>query len=108
LINDAGIIRNRLKILATVNNAQKFIETRKEFKTFDDYMWQFVNNKTISNKLKNLKDLPASTKESDKMSADMKKRGFKFVGTTVCYAHMQACGMVNDHITNCFRYKEVK
>lgn len=103
LLNDAGIIRNRLKILAAINNAQRFIEVRKEFGTFDKYIWSFVNNKPIVNKFKELKELPAKTKLSDKISADLKRRGFKFMGSTIVYAHMQATGMVNDHLMSCFR-----
>lgn len=103
LMNDAGIIRNRLKILATINNAQRVIEVRKEFGTFDKYIWSFVNNKPIINKFKTLKELPAKTELSDKISADLKKRGFKFMGSTIVYAHMQATGMVDDHIISCFR-----
>jgi DNA-3-methyladenine glycosylase I len=106
LMNDAGIIRNRLKILATINNAQRFIEVRKEFGTFDKYIWSFVNNKPIINNFKTLKDLPAKTELSDKISADLKKRGFKFMGSTIVYAHMQATGMVDDHLMNCFRKKK--
>ena len=107
LMKDAGIIRNRAKIEATINNARRFLEVRKEFSSFSDYMWQFVNNKPIKNKFKTLKNLPAKTEISDAMSIDLKKRGFKFVGSTICYAHMQATGMVNDHLTGCFRHKEV-
>lgn len=103
LMNDAGIIRNRLKILATINNAQRFIEIRKEFGTFDKYIWSFINNKPIVNKFNTLKDLPAKTELSDKISVDLKKRGFKFMGSTIVYAHMQATGMVNDHLMSCFR-----
>ncbi|HJO01979.1 MAG TPA: DNA-3-methyladenine glycosylase I [Candidatus Woesearchaeota archaeon] len=108
LMNDAGIIRNRLKIEATVINAQKFLEVKKEFGSFDRYIWQFVNHKTIINKWKEVKDIPASTKESDAMSKDLKERGFKFVGATICYAFMQAVGMVNDHPVKCFRYDNLK
>ena len=108
LLNDAGIIRNRLKINSAITNAQKFLEIQKEFGSFDKYVWQFTNHKTINNKFKNLSNLPAKTKESEKMSEDLKKRGFKFCGPTICYAFMQAAGMVNDHTTNCFRYKEVQ
>ena len=107
LMKDAGIIRNKAKIDATVNNAKRFLEVKKEFSSFSDYMWQFVNNKPIKNKFKNLKELPAKTEISNAMSIDLKKRGFKFVGSTICYAHMQATGMVNDHLTSCFRHKEV-
>ncbi len=107
LMNDAGIIRNRQKIEACINNAQKFLEIQKEFKKFDKYMWQFVNNKPIKNKFRKLSELPAKTETSDFMSTDLKKRGFKFVGSTICYAHMQATGMVNDHLISCFRHKQV-
>ncbi|MBI4020294.1 MAG: DNA-3-methyladenine glycosylase I [Candidatus Aenigmarchaeota archaeon] len=108
LLSDAGIIRNRLKILAAINNAKSFLQVQKEFGSFDKYIWQFTGGKPIRNKWKSLKELPAKTKESDKMSEDLKKRGFKFVGSTVCYAHMQATGMVNDHVVSCFRHKEIK
>jgi len=108
LLNDSGIIRNRLKINSAIINAQKFLEVQKEFGSFDKYIWQFTNHKTIHNKFRNISELPAKTKESEKMSEDLKKRGFKFCGSTICYAFMQAAGMVNDHTTNCFRYKEVR
>jgi DNA-3-methyladenine glycosylase I len=108
LLKDAGIIRNRLKIEATVTNAKAFVETRKEFGTFDKYIWSFVNGQPIQNKFKSLKEVPPKTKLSDKISDDLKKRGFKFVGSTIVYAHMQATGMVNDHTLNCFRHNEVK
>lgn len=104
LVKDAGIIRNRLKIEATINNAQRFIEVQKEFGSFDKYIWGFVKHKPIKNKFKSLKDLPAKTELSDKISQDLKHRGFKFVGSTIVYAHMQATGMVNDHYISCFRY----
>ena len=107
LMKDAGIIRNKLKIESAVTNAEAFIEVRKQFGTFNKYIWGYVNNRTIINKHKKLSDLPASTKLSDLISKDLKKRGFKFVGTTIIYAHMQATGMVNDHTTNCFRYKQI-
>ena len=107
LMKDAGIIRNKLKIESAVTNAKAFIEVRKQFGTFDKYIWDIVNNKPIINNHKRLNDLPASTKLSDLISKDLKKRGFKFVGTTIIYAHMQATGMVNDHTTNCFRYKHI-
>jgi len=107
LLANPGIIRNRLKIEAAINNAKIFLEIKKEFGSFDKYVWQFVNNRPIKNRFRKLSELPAKTKESDEMSKDLKKRGFKFVGSTVCYAHMQATGMVNDHLVNCFRYKEV-
>lgn len=102
LMNNAGIIRNRLKILATINNAQRFIEIRKEFGTFDKYIWSFVNNKPIINKFNTLKELPARTELSDKISSELKKRGFKFVGSKIVYAYMQAIGMINDHLADCF------
>jgi DNA-3-methyladenine glycosylase I len=107
LLNDAGIIRNRLKIVATVTNAQKFLEVKKEFGTFDNYIWQFTGGKTKVNHWKNLSDIPASSVESDQMSKDLKKRGFKFAGTTICYAFMQAAGMVNDHMAYCKRHSEI-
>jgi len=107
LLADAGIIRNKLKIAATVTNAQKFLEVQREFGTFDKYIWQFTGSKMKVNKWKNLTDIPASSSESDAMSKDLKKRGFKFVGTTICYAFMQAAGMVNDHMVYCNRWQEV-
>ncbi|TGL13546.1 DNA-3-methyladenine glycosylase I [Leptospira meyeri] len=106
LLNPA-IIRNRLKVFAAVNNAKRFLEIQKEFGSFDQYIWSFVGHKTINNKRKNLSEVPATTVESDNLSKDLIKRGFKFVGSTVIYAHMQACGLVNDHIESCFRYKEL-
>ena len=108
LLNDSGIIRNKLKINASIINAQKFLEVQKEFGSFDKYIWQFTNYKTIHNKFRTLSNLPSKTEESEKMSEDLKKRGFKFCGPTICYAFMQATGMVNDHTINCFRYKEVQ
>ncbi|MCW8806204.1 MAG: DNA-3-methyladenine glycosylase I [Ignavibacteriaceae bacterium] len=107
LLKDAGIIRNKLKIESAITNAKAFLQVRKEFRTFDIYIWSFVNGKPIHNKFKSLKELPARTKLSDKISEDLKKRGFKFVGSTIVYAHMQATGMVNDHVTSCFRYKNL-
>ncbi len=107
LMLDVGIIRNRLKIWGTVKNAKAFIQIQKEFGSFDKYIWQFTGNKTIQNKHKTMKDIPVTSKESDAMSKDMKKRGFTFVGSTICYAYMQAAGMVNDHLHTCFRYREV-
>lgn len=107
LMRNKGIIRNRLKIKAAITNAQNFIKIQEEFGSFDKYIWQFTNYQTIKNKWKTLKEIPTSTPESDAMSKDLKKRGFKFVGTTICYAFMQAAGMVNDHETICFRYNEV-
>jgi len=108
LMKDQGIIRNKLKIEGAITNANAFLQIRKEFGTFDKYVWGFVNSKPIQNKFKSLKEIPAKTKLSDKISDDLKKRGFKFVGSTIVYAHMQATGMVNDHLINCFRYKELK
>ena len=107
LLADEKIIRNQLKIRATITNAQKFLEIREEFGSFDRYIWQFVGHHTIHNRYTELGQLPASTPESDAMSKELKKRGFKFVGTTICYAYMQAAGLVNDHMTYCFRYREL-
>jgi DNA-3-methyladenine glycosylase I len=107
LMADPGIIRNRAKIMAAINNAQRFLEVQNAFKTFDRYIWGFVGGKPIRNRFKKLSELPARTELSDAISADMKKRGFKFVGSTIVYAHMQATGMVNDHIIECFRHQEV-
>jgi DNA-3-methyladenine glycosylase I len=108
LLKDAGIVRNRLKIKAAINNAKLFLEIQKEFGSFCDYIWRFVEHKTKCNRWKTLKDLPAKTEISDALSRDLKKRGFKFLGSTVLYSHMQAVGMVNDHMTSCFRYRELK
>ncbi|WP_324719843.1 DNA-3-methyladenine glycosylase I [Salinimicrobium sp. HB62] len=108
LMQDSGIIRNRLKIKATVSNAQAFIKVQEEFGSFSSYIWNFVDNSPVQNDWKDLKQVPATTAISDALSKDLKKRGFKFVGSTVVYAHMQATGMVNDHITSCFRHEEVK
>lgn len=108
LLNNPGIIRNELKIRSTVTNAKAFIEVRKEFGTFNKYIWQFVNNAPVQNKFKSMKQVPAKVELSDAISRDLKKRGFNFVGSTIVYAYMQAIGMVNDHTTDCFRYKEVK
>lgn len=105
LMNDPGIIRNRLKVKATVTNAQKFQEVQKEFGSFSTYIWGFVKGKPIDNKPQTLGDVPATTEISDALAADLKKRGFKFMGSTVVYAHMQATGMVNDHIKSCFTRK---
>lgn len=102
LIQNTGIIRNRLKILATINNAQKFMEVQKEFGSFSKYIWGFVNHQPIINRPKTLKEVPATTEISDALAKDLKKRGFKFMGSTVVYAHMQATGMVNDHVENCW------
>lgn len=108
LVQDKSIIRNKQKIAACVNNAQRFLEIQKEFGSFDKYIWGFVNYKPIVNSFKLIKELPAKTELSDRISADLKKRGFKFVGSTVIYAHMQATGMVNDHMVYCHRYNEVQ
>src|SRR5690554_920228 len=107
LLQAAGIIRNKLKIRATVTNAQMFMRIQEEFGSFSNYIWGFVDGKPIKNKLKHYKGPPATTAISDALSKDLKKRGFKFVGSTVMYAHMQATGMVNDHEVGCFRYHEV-
>ena len=107
LLQNEGIIRNKLKIKATITNAIAFMEVQKEFGSFSKYIWQFIDGKPIKNKYNNMSELPANTILSDTISADLKKRGFKFVGSTVVYAHMQATGMVNDHLTSCFRYNEV-
>ncbi|MBS1493695.1 MAG: DNA-3-methyladenine glycosylase I [Bacteroidetes bacterium] len=107
LLNDPGIVRNKLKIYSAVTNAKAFLAVQKEFGTFDKYIWQFTGGKTLKNARASMKDIPAKTKESDAMSKDLLKRGFKFVGSTICYAYMQAAGMVNDHIVTCHRYKTV-
>jgi DNA-3-methyladenine glycosylase I len=108
LLRNPGIIRNRLKIQAAVQNAQAFLKVQEEFGFFDRYIWQFVRNRPIQNRWKKLQEIPARTEESDALSRDLKKRGFKFVGSTICYAFMQAVGMVNDHVIECFRYEEIK
>lgn len=107
LLNDAGIIRNRAKISGTIKNAKLFLQVVEEFGSFDKYIWQFTDYKTITNHWTSNNEVPASTKESDAMSKDMKKRGFTFCGTTICYAFMQAAGLINDHAVDCFRYKQV-
>ena len=107
LLANPGIIRNRLKIKAATQNARAFLVVQKEFGSFDRYIWQFVGGKPIVNRRRSLKDIPAHTPASDAMSRDLKQRGFTFVGSTICYAFMQAVGMVNDHMTQCFRYKQV-
>jgi DNA-3-methyladenine glycosylase I len=107
LLSNKGIIRNKLKIEASIQNAKSFLIVQKEFGSFDNYIWQFTGNQTIKNAWKTLAEIPAQTKESVAMSIDLKKRGFKFVGPTICYAFMQAAGMVNDHIVDCFRYSQV-
>ncbi len=108
LLENPGIIRNRLKVNSTVGNANAFLKIQKEFGSFDKYIWQFVDHKPIVNKFKSMKDLPAKTDLSDIMSKDLKKRGFKFIGSTICYAFIQAVGIVNDHTTDCFRYKKIQ
>ena len=107
LLNDPGIVRNRLKIRASILNAKAFLEIQKEFGRFDRYIWQFTGGKPIQNRRRNLRQVPARTRESDAMSLDLKWRGFKFVGSTICYAFMQAVGMVNDHTLNCFRHRQL-
>ncbi|MEW6043010.1 MAG: DNA-3-methyladenine glycosylase I [Thermoproteota archaeon] len=107
LLADEGIIRNRLKVESTIDNAKRFLEVQKEFGSFNKYIWSFVGGKPIQNQFKKLSDVPSSTALSDKISKDLKKRGFRFVGTTICYAYMQAIGMTNDHTTDCFRYSEL-
>jgi DNA-3-methyladenine glycosylase I len=107
LLSNAGIIRNRLKIQATISNARRFLDTREAHGTFDKYIWQFVNGKPLDNRFRRMSQVPARTKESDVMSRDLTQRGFKFVGSTICYAFMQSAGMVNDHVIDCFRYREV-
>lgn len=107
LLQFEGIIRNKLKVRSAVTNAQNFLEIQDEFGSFDEYIWQFVDGEPIINHWKNLKEVPATTKESDALSKDLKKRGFKFVGSTIMYAYMQACGLVNDHNIDCFRYKQL-
>lgn len=107
LLNNEGIIRNRLKIQSAILNARAFLNVREEFGSFDAYLWRFVDGRPIVNHPKTMKDVPAKTKISDAMSKDLLKRGFKFVGSTICYANMQAVGMVNDHLVTCFRYKEL-
>lgn len=107
LMHDPGIVRNRLKIESAISNARAFLAVQKEFGSFAAYLWQFTGGKPLVNRWKSLKDVPASTAESDAMSRDLKKRGFRFVGSTICYAHMQATGMVNDHLESCFRHAEL-
>ncbi len=107
LLADPGIIRNRLKISATITNARKVLEVRKEFGSFDTYIWQFTKGRPIKHRFRSLSSIPAKTRESDTMSKDLRKRGFKFVGSTICYAFMQAVGIINDHTVNCFRYNQV-
>lgn len=109
LMQDAGIVRNRLKIVAAINNAQRFLEVQKaNGGSFCNFIWSYVNGKVVDNKIENYKEAPAKTEISDKLAKDLKKLGFKFLGSTTLYAHMQACGMVNDHSVDCFRYQEIK
>jgi DNA-3-methyladenine glycosylase I len=108
LLKNDGIIRNRLKIESTISNAKAFLEVQREFGSFDRYIWQFVGGAPRVNSWRSLKQVPARTEQSDAMSRDLKKRGFRFVGTTICYAFMQAVGIVNDHLVECFRYREIK
>lgn len=107
LLQDAGIVRNRLKVQAAITNARKFLDVQDEFGSFDRFIWQFVDGKTRQNRWRSMAEVPASTTESDALSRELKRRGFKFVGPTICYAHMQATGMVNDHTTDCFRHAEL-
>lgn len=108
LLLDPGIVRNRLKVMSAVTNSRAFLKVQEEFGSFDSYSWGFVGGKPIKNAWRSMKEIPASSKESDAFSKDLKKRGFKFVGTTIMYAHMQAIGMVQDHVIDCFRYKSQK
>jgi len=107
LLEDEGIIRNKLKVRSAVTNAQKFIQIQEVYGSFSDYIWSFANGKPLINHWKSRGEIPATTKESDALSNDLKKRGFSFVGSTIMYAHMQATGLVNDHVVNCFRYQEI-
>lgn len=107
LLRDAGIIRNKLKIKAAISNARAFLKVQEEFGSFDRYIWSFTDGKTMVNHWRTMDEVPATSRESDAMSKDLKRRGFNFVGSTICYAFMQAAGMVNDHLVTCFRYKEV-
>jgi DNA-3-methyladenine glycosylase I len=107
ILTDPGIVRNRLKVLAAVNNARKFLEVQEKFGAFDDYIWRFVDGRTIQNRWRHMKEVPPTSPQSDALSKDLKQRGFKFVGSTIVYAHMQATGMVNDHLVGCFRHKQV-
>lgn len=107
LLNNEGIIRNKLKIAASVSNAKLFLDIQEEFGSFSDYLWGFNNNKQVVNRWKKLSEIPANTELSDKITKDLKSRGFKFIGSTVMYAHLQAAGLVNDHVVDCFRYKKV-
>ena len=108
LMADAGIVRNRLKIEASISNAQKFLEIQKEYGSFSNYIWSFTNGKPVTGKWKKIEEIPARTELSDSVSSDLKKRGFKFLGSVIMYSHLQATGIINDHLTGCFRYKELK
>jgi DNA-3-methyladenine glycosylase I len=108
LLADPGIVRNRLKIESTIKNARGYLDIRDEFGSFDSFIWRYVDYKTLQNSRKSLNELPATSSESDMMSRDLKKRGFNFVGSTICYAYMQAVGMVNDHLVSCFRYNDIR
>lgn len=108
LLENPGIVRNKLKVRSAVSNAQKFIEIQNEFGSFTDYIWSFVDGEPINNQWKYMKEVPATTDESDKLSKDLKKRGFKFAGSTIMYAHMQAVGLVNDHLISCYRHSEIE
>ena len=107
LLNNPGIVRNKLKIAASITNAKAFLAVQEEFNSFNNYIWQFTDGGVIQNHWKDLRSIPATSEESDSMSRDLKQRGFKFVGSTICYAFMQATGMVNDHVVDCFRYKQL-
>lgn len=107
LVSDPKIVRNRLKIESSIGNARLFLEIQKEYGSFSNYFWRFVGNRPIQNRWRSLEEVPATTPESDALAADLKKRGFKFAGSTIMYAHMQACGLVNDHLVDCFRYSDV-
>lgn len=108
ILQDPGVIRNKFKVRSAVNNALKFIEVQKEFGSFDQYIWRFVKHQSIQNNWVSKDQVPATSEESDALSKDLKKRGFKFCGSTIMYAHMQACGLINDHTTDCYRHKEVQ
>jgi DNA-3-methyladenine glycosylase I len=108
LLTNPGIVRNRLKVDSSISNAKAFLAVQDEFATFDKYIWRFVDGRPRQNAWKSMKDIPASTAESDAMSKDLKRRGFRFVGSTICYAYRQAVGMVNDHLVDCFRYAELR
>lgn len=108
LLNNSGIVRNKLKVRSSVNNAKLFLQIQQEFGSFDKYIWNFVNYKPVVNIFKNIKELPATSELSDRVSKDLKNRGFKFVGSTIIYAHLQATGIINDHLVDCFRYEEIK